>query len=811
MGRLLQQLFGLDAPLSADSRARAILSDPWLPGWVLLGILIVVVLYYRWSTRKDGRHLKPRQARTLYAIRVALVLIVLLMLLRPAFDIIENEARLPMTVLLVDESASMTLPAGRSNPLIQRRPGQARNERSRYAAATEAVLQLQEPLAKTHRVAVFTFSDTLDRVKDIAYRGGDETVAETPPEDIRQSLKPPTGEHTGISDAIEGVLAKLKASKVSAIVLMSDGRSTDSDDLSRAIAAAKKRGVPIHTAVCGTKEPPPDLAIKNLIAPDEASLNDVMALRATIINHIRPHLTAELKVLEEGKLVGTQELVLKLGRNDRIITAVPRVKGERRFRLELPEFPDELTYENNAKEFSVQVVERELRVLFIAGAPTIEYHFIVQSLIRDPVLNVSTWLQSADINYVQQGNPADPQRGITENKIIRRLPRTLKDWAEYHVVVLYDIDPNSFSNEQETGLEALVRGGGGLLVIAGRMHGMDKLLQVRGAKMKALLPVEIDKNRPPRYGEAFIRPFRAARTDAGRKHPIFRFEMSPADNDAVWATLPKFYWHHPVVAAKGTAVSLLERIGAPDGRGTVLMALHRYEKGVVFFTALQTLWRWRFPFENYDYDRFWKQLVRYLGETKLLGSQKQVALYTDKPTYSPGESVQVSLAVLDPALFNQLARETILAEVTEQNGAVFRMPMRRLSSEGIAEYRALYRARRVGRYRVNVRHVLSRGSSDQRPLFDESRQFDVELQSLEFAEPAANPEALRKLAIETGGKVFERESLRQLASLAGDISTERQFIPHQIIEDIWDGPLFLFAFLLLITAEWALRKHWDLL
>lgn len=797
MGGLLQKLFGLDSPLDAQSRARPILSDPWLPVWALLAILVLVYLFYRAVYRRDGRRLSRRQVRVLHALRTALAAGVLLMLLRPAFDIVRGEKRLPIVAMLVDESLSMTLPVEHDNPLLGQ--GRARSERSRYAVAAEAAWRIQEPLTATHRVKLYTFSDKLDLAKDIPYRGprGAPTVDAAA---IRQALKAPSGEHTNISDAILGVLDELRGSKVSAIVLISDGRATDSAGIAPAIRAARERGVAIHTVTCGTEDPLRDLAIENLIAPDEASLNDVMALRVTIVNHIRPSLAVELKVIEEGQTVAAQELQLAWGRNHRTVTAIPKVKGERKFRLELPEFPDELTYENNRRDFSVNVVERELRALFIAGAPSIEYHFMMQALARDPIINVSGWLQSADINYVQPGDTP-----------IERLPRTLREWDEYHVVILYDIDPNQLTNEQETALEAMVRGGGGLLFVAGRTHGMEKLLQVRGARMKALLPVEIDKDRRSDHEEFFETPFCAERTEAGRKHPIFRFEMDDKANDEVWATLPTFYWHHPVLAAKPTAVSLLERVGPATDRGKVLMALQRYEKGVVFYTGLQTLWRWRYPYENYDYDRFWRQLIRYLSEAKLLGTQKQVALYTDKATYSPGESVQISLAVLDPALLNQLRQEAIVATVSEESGAELRLPMRPLVGEGVSEYRAEYRPRRVGRYKVNVQHALARGSSDRKPLFNESRPFSVELQSLEFVNATADPQAMAALAAETGGKAFARQGLRDLASLAKEVPAEPQLVAHRTIEDFWDSPLFLLAFLAIIGTEWVLRKRWELL
>ena len=72
-----------------------------------------------------------------------------------------------------------------------------------------------------------------------------------------------------------------------------------------------------------------------------------------------------------------------------------------------------------------------LRVLFVASQPSREYFYMVPALLRDPVVELSCWLQSADVDYVQQGNVE-----------IKRLPETLADWKRYDVVLLYDVDPN---------------------------------------------------------------------------------------------------------------------------------------------------------------------------------------------------------------------------------------------------------------------------------------------------------------------------------------------------------------------------------
>jgi hypothetical protein len=49
----------------------------------------------------------------------------------------------------------------------------------------------------------------------------------------------------------------------------------------------------------------------------------------------------------------------------------------------------------------------------------------------------------------------------------------------------------------------------------------------------------------------------------------------------------------------------------------------------VFQRAVVLCWCGRYPNESYDYDRFWTNIIRYLGETRLRGTQQQV------PSQSP--------------------------------------------------------------------------------------------------------------------------------------------------------------------------------
>ena len=132
----------------------------------------------------------------------------------------------------------------------------------------------------------------------------------------------------------------------------------------------------------------------------------------------------------------------------------------------------------------------------------------------------------------------------------------------------------------------------------------------------------------------YDKPIKIERTPIGKTHPILMASASEQLNDKIWSAFPTFYWNHPVQSLKPKAIALLTTNSG--GTTTPVMAIHRYGEGAVFFSGINGLWRWRFPGESYDYDRFWARAIRYLGETRLKGTQQHVALSTDRHSYSPG-------------------------------------------------------------------------------------------------------------------------------------------------------------------------------
>jgi len=719
--------------------------------------------------------------------------LVLGMVARPAVLEVSTQERLPVLPVLLDESTSMDFPAARGQALLADAPPA---QRSRLDAAQRAAQILQGPLSRSHRVRLYLCSDALRHHRDVPLRESDEApIVEA--DELFDGLQA-TGLYSNLGDAVGDVLHQNEGERVSGVVLLSDGRRTGGEDFAAVARQAEAAEVPVHAVTFGSEHPLRDLRIDEVIVPPDASLGDVLAFHIVVDNQIREQLEIEVTLSEQDGPGASKRVRLPRGQSTVSLFTIPQTEGERSFTVSLPVQDDEVNEANNEQSVSVRVVKRGIRVLLVAGQPNQEYHFLVPALLRDPVVELSCYLQSANIDYVQQGN-----------RSIERLPKTLKEWASYDVVVLYDPDPTKLRAQDETGIEHLVSKGGGLMMIAGRNFGLAKLLQVHSGKMRALLPVEIDKNLVLAHHQFFDESFVAERSSVGRVHPIMQIDSRQDVNERIWETFPPLYWSHPVEGLKPGAVSLLERAGDGEVGERCLMAVQRYGEGAVFYTGLNSFWLWRHPFGSYDYNGFWTRAIRYLGETRLRGSQQQVSLSSDKKVYAPGEAVQFTLRLLDVALMRQLEGRSIYAAVREADGGEQMVALR--AEAGDPVYRGSYRALSPGDLTARVSQPAPEGDSEGKPLFEVAHRFRVEMRSLEQLDTSADLDGMRALAEKTGGAYYDYRNSGQLAELIDQIPTEKQVLERERIVEIWDSSWALLLFLMVAAAEWSLRKYWGVL
>jgi hypothetical protein len=146
--------------------------------------------------------------------------------------------------------------------------------------------------------------------------------------------------------------------------------------------------------------------------------------------------------------------------------------------------------------------------------------------------------------------------------------------------------------------------------------------------------------------------------------------------------------------------------------------------------------------------------------------------------------------------------EAIDVEMVDEQG----QPVRRdklLKQEGQGEnYATSFTADRVGRFTMRLAPVAGDAASMDLPV-------EVIVPRLELTEPRVDRPLLTRIAAETLGRPVALSDAR--AALPRLLPSAAKVIPIQASEPLWDAPLALALFLLLITAEWVLRKVFGML
>ncbi len=792
---------------------------------VLLTLMLAAVMFFYAHEQRSGA--SPRARRGLAVLRCLVVLILAAVWLEPVLATYLHRRSEAYTLVLVDASASMGLPdhyrdADERARVVKLAPpsGDALSGISRWDLANTLLARAESrwlrDLAARNAVRVVRFGDVAETVGELQATSGDANVRrpDSRPAQAdacasiisRLATSRPDGPATDLGRAVRQAVESTGGNPVAGLVVLSDGRFNRGEPIEVVAQYARDKRIPVYTVGVGDPAPPRNLAVAGIEAPPNVFVQDPFKITA----HLRAEgmddasLAVELLERTSGetqlRVIATQQVRIPAGGQIPPVTFNHRIAeaSESRMSVRVAPHENETLTDDNLKETTVRALANKMRVLLVSGGPSWEYRYVSRLLERDKTADVSCWMQSADEQSVREGNT-----------IINHFPTESGELAQYDCIVLMDPRPGDIDAPWVVEMEKMISDRGcGLLYVAGRQNTPRLTHDPQSKPLLDLLPVVFDPGEADlvlnELGHFQRTDWPVAIPPSAASSPVLAMSDRPEENAEIWTRLGGVFWHYPVRREKPVATVLLRHANPAmhNAYGShILLATQFVGSGRTGYMAFDSTWRWRRYGDAY-FNRFWIQLLRHMVEGKLLSGQRRGFIQVERDQVSVGEPATVEARLLD-ATYQPLSQPEVQATVGAEGAPEARIILQAQPNRP-GWYRGQWVPTRVGSYTIRVDlPAAAEGTSGDVTIRGELR---VGRPDLEFRNTSLDRDALRQLAERSaGGRYLNIDEADDLPGLIpSKVST---LVLTGQPTPLWDRWWTLLVLVLLLTAEWMIRKR----
>ncbi|UCD81775.1 MAG: hypothetical protein JSW26_10215, partial [Desulfobacterales bacterium] len=285
-------------------------------------------------------------------------------------------------------------------------------------------------------------------------------------------------------------------------------------------------------------------------------------------------------------------------------------------------------------------------------------------------------------------------------------------------------------------------------------------------------------------------------TSEGEQAAMLRLGLEGEMNRQRWQKMPQLQGINVTGRAKPGATVLAVHPDLSHGNQPLPVIAHqRYGRGRTMVIATAATWRWQMllPHEDTSYERFWRQVLRWLAAS----APSRVELSLDKDSYGTGEEAKVRVGISDAA-YAPVDDATVWLKVTEPGGAIRDVQLEwAIEEEGI--YVGAFEVHQEGIHKVEVTATAPSGETGEA-----STQFLAAEPNTEFINAGMDAALLEKMAKVSGGKFYTDKNADRLID---DLKRLQKFTTVEIQRDIWDMPLILLLLFGLFGLEWWIRRR----
>ena len=687
-------------------------------------------------------------------LRFFITAIVVILLWQPEWRTIINPTTKPKIAILWDDSGSMkTLDA-------------------RLPAALAGEGKADEIVARAEWVEKALASDLWTPLRS----GGANDL-------ITRPFATPASEGLNGTDLGEPLESLLKEeNNLRAVVLLSDG---DFNLGQPPVGAAQKyrlRGVPIFTIPVGTETRLPDLDLLTVTAPTYGIVGENVQIPFTIRSSLDRQVRTIVRLRDDSGRERTKNIVLAPNAEtyDSILWRLEK-EGSSTLTLSVPVEDGELVSANNTRAFTISGRPERIRVLIVETLPRWEFRFLRNALQRDPGVELSCLLLRPELG---PGGGTD---------YIEKFPETLEELSKFDVVVLGDVGvgENQLTKEQCALIRGLVENqASGVVFLPGRQGNQITLLDT---ELSDLIPVTLDEKNKQGFPETLATPLNL--TTEGRASLLTMLGDSEEENPEIWRRLPGFFWHAPVIRAKGGTEVLAVHANRRGPFGPVpLMVTKSAGSGKVLFMGIDSAWRWRRGVEDLYHYRFWGQVARWMSYQRNMAAGQRVRLFYTPERPEPGASVTLNANAFD-ANGAPLKEGAVSVDITSPDGKTQRVELQKNETEW-GSYTGRFKIDLPGAWKLRATVF---GASD---LPTETTILAQGVDIEKTGQPA------RLDVLEEIAKVSRARSIlpEQLAELIGEINALPEPRPLENRIPLWSHWGTLVLLILLLGTFWVGRK-----
>jgi hypothetical protein len=726
---------------------------PILP--VLLIVLLAAVmlgLIVHGSSQLRRKQVPVFWVRTLAALRLAVAVLFVLVLLQPVVSYTRLAEQLPELAILVDTSQSMGLPggAGKGSRLDEVRTALQEGD-------------MADALGRRFRLHWFTFDSSAHPIEQ----------ADLP------EVKP-VGSSTHFAESLTLARNFLRAAGVTPerVLLVSDGNDLGSRD---PVEAARSHGLVIDTLGPGPTSKTP--------AAGQAQVTDVQCARRVLLGsetHFRVTLrrpTPEgrsrvtLRLAENDKEIWRQPILFPPGSTEQSIPVAhrPGSLGVKRYQFRLE---GKGAAKADPYRVNVRVVDAKNEVLILEDTWRWEFKFLRRVFEDDPSFRFTALLARGRGTFVQFGAP---DRRVN----LVGFPQSRGELEGYDTFVLGDVDPGRWPRGLAAALAQLVsEEGKSLVVIAG--PNLARLAEV--PELNTLLPVEVTRRSANPVGG----PVEVRVSAEGAGSPFFFKPPSTGE-----PRLPPLDQIYPPLRKRPAATVLLEAAKHANAHGhLIVIAEHTVGRGRVLYVGTDTLWKWQTLARANEpitpYSSFWQQAFRALSPARSSASGVHLWLQPDRSRYRVGQPAVVRAEVQAD---RPLHRPRLEAAVLLPDGRRGRLEFA-LDPAHPNRFRADFEPTLPGAHRITAT-VASEGKI----AAEGGTVIEVDRPRAETVDGGVDQANLARIAASTGGRVVDParpDTWPTSDSARPPVSQTRRL-------DLWNDYILLLFICGLLGTDWLIR------